>query len=50
MKCLSANPAKQLGLADRTGELREGLYADIAVLAPDRLTVLNTYLEGRRIF
>ena len=50
VKCLAANPAKQLGLADRTGELREGFAADIAVLAPDRLTVLNTYLEGRRIF
>ena len=50
VKCLSANPAKQLGLADRTGELREGLYADIAVLAPDRVTVLKTYLEGRQIF
>ena len=50
VKCLSTNPAKQLGLADRTGELREGLSADIAVLAPDRLTVLKTYLEGRQIF
>lgn len=50
VKCLSANPAKQLGLVDRTGELREGLSADIAVLAPDRLTVQQTYLEGRRIF
>lgn len=50
VRCLSANPAKQLGLAGVTGELREGLAADVAVLEPDRLTVRNTYLEGRQIF
>ena len=50
VRCLSANPAKQLGLAGVTGELREGLAAAVAVLDPDRLTVRNTYLEGRQIF
>ena len=39
-----------MGLAGVTGELREGLAADVAVLEPDRLTVRNTYLEGREIF
>ena len=49
-KCLSANPAGQIGLADVTGKLQPGLAADIVVLAPDRISVLNTYLNGRRIF
>ena len=50
VRCLSANPAKQRGIADVTGALREGISADVVVLEPDRLTVRNTYLEGRQIF
>lgn len=48
--CLSGNPARQLGLGEVTGALRPGMAADLAVLAPDRLTVLATWLEGRRIY
>lgn len=47
---LSANPAKILKLQDKTGKLQEGLDADIAVLAPDKLTVKRTVLKGREVF
>ncbi|MBQ9336364.1 MAG: amidohydrolase family protein [Lentisphaeria bacterium] len=50
VKCLSTNPAKQIGLAGVTGELRPGLAADLAVLEPDRLTVRSTWLAGRQIY
>ncbi|MCQ2353030.1 MAG: N-acetylglucosamine-6-phosphate deacetylase [Victivallaceae bacterium] len=47
---LSANPAKQLKIDAETGSLQVGKLADIAVLAPDRLTVKATYLAGKKIF
>ena len=49
-RCLSANPAKVLKLADRTGELKEGLAADIAILAPDSLTVEKTIINGNTVY
>ena len=49
-RCLSANPAKVLGLENRTGELKEGLAADIAILAPDSLTVEKTIVNGNTVY
>ncbi len=49
-KAASGNPAKQLGLSGVTGALCPGMDADIAVLEPDRLTVRETYLQGKKIF
>ncbi|MBP5182221.1 MAG: amidohydrolase family protein [Lentisphaeria bacterium] len=50
-KAVSANPAKSLGIRDRTGSLQEGLDADIAVLSgEDRLTVKKTILKGRVVY
>ena len=46
---LAATPARYLGLAGQ-GELREGFLADLAVLAPDRLTVLRTILGGKVVY
>ena len=45
-RLLASTPAVYLGIADRTGELKTGLAADIAVLAPDKLTVKQTIIEG----
>ena len=45
---LSANPARSLQIGHLTGRLVPGLAADIAVLAPDRLTVHACYVEGER--
>ncbi|MCQ2380385.1 MAG: amidohydrolase family protein, partial [Victivallaceae bacterium] len=49
-RSLSLNPAKQLGLAKVTGSLEPGLAADMAVLAPDRLSVIGTFIGGRKVF
>ena len=49
-RCLSANPAKILGLENITGKLKEGLAADIAILAPDALTVEKTIINGNTVF
>ena len=45
-KILSTTPARYLGL-DGKGEIRTGFSADIAVLAPDCLTVRKTLIDGR---
>jgi len=47
-QCLSANPARTLKMDNVTGRLAPGLGADIAVLAPDRKTVLQCYVRGRQ--
>ena len=46
----SGNPAKQLGIDHFTGSLQKGKNADIAVIAPDCLTVQATYIQGRKVF
>jgi len=46
MQVLATTPARYLGLGNEVGELREGLRADLAVLAPDRLTVRQTVIAG----
>ena len=48
--CLSGNPAKSLNMADTTGLLAEGRKADIAVLAPDLLTVEKTIVNGKTVY
>ena len=45
----SANAAKYLRLPE-TGVLKPGMAADIAVLAPDRLTVRRTIVGGREVW
>jgi N-acetylglucosamine-6-phosphate deacetylase len=47
-KLLSANQARILGFAEKTGRLAVGLWADIAVLANDSKTVKACYVKGRR--
>ena len=46
---LATTPARYLGLAEQ-GELREGFLADLAVLAPDRLTVRKTVIGGEVVY
>ncbi|MBO7148032.1 MAG: amidohydrolase family protein [Lentisphaeria bacterium] len=48
--CLSANPAKALHQEELTGRLTPGLLADIAILAPDDLTVKECIVNGRTAF
>jgi N-acetylglucosamine-6-phosphate deacetylase len=47
-KILSANQARILGFAEKTGRLKVGLWADIAVLAEDSKTVKACYVKGSR--
>lgn len=47
---LSVNPSKQLKIDQWTGSLHKGKNADIIVIAPDRLTVRETYINGRKVF
>ncbi|MBR4674451.1 MAG: amidohydrolase family protein [Victivallales bacterium] len=46
-KLLSANQAKILGFAEKTGRLAVGLWADIAVLANDSKTVKACFVKGK---
>ncbi len=46
----SGNQAKQLNIDAFTGSLQVGKQADVAILAPDKLTVKATILGGKRIF
>jgi N-acetylglucosamine-6-phosphate deacetylase len=48
-KALSANPARVLGLEDKTGSLKKGFDADIAVLSPDG-EVLSCMVKGRELW
>ena len=49
-RILSGNPARYLNMDKFTGELRTGLAADIAVLAPDYRTVKQTFIDGQEVF
>lgn len=50
MLALSANPAKQLKISHMTGTLETGKNADITVIAPDRLTVEATFINGEKVY
>jgi len=43
----SAAPAASLGLGDRLGHLRPGYRADMVALAPEAVTVLDTWVAGQ---
>ena len=47
---LSVNPSKQLKINQWTGSLQKGKNADIVVIAPDYLTVQETYVRGKKLF
>ena len=47
---LSVNPSKQLKTDHWTGSLQKGKNADIVVIAPDCLTVRETWISGRKVF
>ncbi len=49
-RMLSGNPARALNLQDQTGALREGLWADITVLSPDRAAVHRCLVGGKTAF
>ncbi|MCO6185201.1 N-acetylglucosamine-6-phosphate deacetylase [Rhizobium sp. L1K21] len=49
INCASRNPAQYLGLSEETGELREGLAADIAILDSD-FNVTRTYVNGKQVW
>ncbi len=46
----AANPARSMGLAEKTGALRRGLAADIAVLANDGCRVRQTWIDGDMVY
>ena len=54
MKMITANPAAQLGVANRTGRLEEGLDADFVIWNGHPLSVYTrveqTWVDGRRYF
>jgi imidazolonepropionase-like amidohydrolase len=54
LKMITANPAAQLGVGDRTGRLAEGLDADFVLWNGNPLSVYSrveqTWVDGRRYF
>ncbi len=46
---LTENPARLLGLFERTGSLKEGKDADLVVL-DDENSVVHTFVRGRHCF
>lgn len=54
MRFITANPARQLGVADRVGTIEVGRDADLAVFEGDPLSVTSrvrqTYVDGRLYF
>lgn len=54
LKLVTANPAEQLGLADRIGRVVEGLDADLVIWSGHPLSVTSrvdqTWIDGRRYF
>ena len=54
LKMITANPAVQLGVGDRTGRLAEGLDADFVLWNGNPLSVYSrveqTWVDGRRYF
>ena len=43
---LSGNPALSIGMRDVTGVIAPGFEADLALLAPDLVTVKECYVRG----
>lgn len=49
-RCASANPARQLGLFDRTGSIAAGKQADLVLAEPDFSKVRSTWVNGRQVY
>lgn len=47
-RCASGNPARQLGIADRTGTLAAGKAADVLLLSPE-LELRQVWVKGRAL-
>ena len=45
----SGNAARYLRIADKTGVLKDGFFADIVILGSDQLTVKQTICEGKEL-
>ena len=45
--CLTENPAKYLGMADRIGFIEEGMDADLVFLDQNN-DIAEVYLKGRK--
>ncbi|HOX43707.1 MAG TPA: N-acetylglucosamine-6-phosphate deacetylase [Myxococcota bacterium] len=50
VRCASLVPARLLGIGDRLGSIAVGKHADLLVLDPSDLRVLQTYVGGARIY
>ena len=48
VKCASVNPAKAIGIYEKTGSLAPGKFADLLLLKPD-LSLHSVYLRGQKI-
>jgi len=46
----SLNPARLIGMDDELGSLEPGKQADIVLLDPSNLSVLSTYVGGKKVF
>lgn len=47
-RCASGNPARQLGIDDRTGTLAAGKQADVLLLSPE-LELRHVWAQGRKL-
>lgn len=50
IRSASLVPANVLGISDRLGSIAAGKHADLIVLDPSDLRVLETYVSGTRVF
>ena len=48
VKCATMNPAKAIGIYEKTGSIAPGKSADLLLLNPD-LSLHSVYLRGRKI-
>lgn len=49
IKSLTINPARAIGVDDKTGSIEEGKYADLLILSEDFAEIKAVFVKGKRI-
>lgn len=49
IKSLTINPARAIGVDDKTGSIEEGKYADLLILSEDFSEIKSVFIKGKKI-